>query len=138
MRQVLRHILPLAALVSGRDSKIKPCWNTRRLLCLTRLTSAGRMGLGRVLHYAGRSEEAIDPIEQAMTLEPYYPGYYLHVLAQAQFQLGRYEAAIESLTRRITRDPKTDISRVLLAASYGHLNRIAEARFEWAEALRVN
>ena len=100
--------------------------------------AAGRMGLGRVLHYAGRSEEAIEPIEQAMILEPYYPGYYLHVLAQAQFQLGRYEEAIESLTRRITRDPKTDISRVLLAASYGHLNRIAEARFEWAEALRVN
>ena len=31
-----------------------------------------------------------------MILEPYYPGYYLHVLAQAQFQLGRYEEAIES------------------------------------------
>jgi class 3 adenylate cyclase/Tfp pilus assembly protein PilF len=100
--------------------------------------AAGRIGLGRVLHYAGRSEEAIGPIEQAMILEPYYPGYYLHVLAQAQFQLGRYEEAIESLTRRITRDPKTDISRVLLAASYGHLNRIAEARFEWSETLRVN
>jgi class 3 adenylate cyclase/Flp pilus assembly protein TadD len=100
--------------------------------------AAGRMGLGRVLHYAGRSEEAIEPIEQAMILEPYYPGYYLHVLAQAQFQLGWYERAIESLTRRITRDPKTDISRVLLAASYGHLDRIAEARSEWAEALRVN
>jgi class 3 adenylate cyclase/Tfp pilus assembly protein PilF len=100
--------------------------------------AAGRIGLGRVLHYAGRSEQAIEPIEQGMILEPYYPGYYLHVLAQAQFQLGRYEEAIESLTRRITRDPKTDISRVLLAASYGHLNRIAEARFEWAEALRAN
>jgi tetratricopeptide (TPR) repeat protein len=98
----------------------------------------GRMGLARVLHYVGRSEEAIEPIEQAMRLDPYYPGYYLHVLAQAQFQLGRYEEAVESLTRRITRDPKTDISRVLLASSYGHLDRIAEARFEWAEARRVN
>jgi class 3 adenylate cyclase/Tfp pilus assembly protein PilF len=98
----------------------------------------GRMGLGRALHYAGRSKEAIEPIEQAMILDPYYPAYYLHVLAQVQFQLGRYEEAIESLTRRITRDPKTDISRVLLASSYGHLDRVAEARFEWAEALRVN
>ena len=98
----------------------------------------GRMGLARVLHYVGRSEEGIEPIEQAMLLDPYYPGYYLHVLAQVQFQLGRYEEAIQSLTRRITRDPKTDISRVLLASSYGHLGRIAEARFEWAEALRVN
>lgn len=100
--------------------------------------AAGHMGLGRVLHYAGRSEDAVEPIEQALLLDPYYPGYYLHVLAQAQFQLGQYEAAVESLTRRITRDPKTDISRVLLAASYGHLDRIAEARSEWADALRVN
>lgn len=98
----------------------------------------GRMGLGRALHYAGRSEEAMGFIEQAMLLDPYYPAYYLHVLAQVQFQLGQYEDAIESLKRRITRDPKTDISRVLLASSYGHLDRIAEARFEWAEALRVN
>ena len=98
----------------------------------------GRMGLARVLHYAGRPEEAIGSIEQAMHLNPYYPAYYLHVLAQIQFQLGRYEEAVESLTRRVTRDPKTDISRVLLASCYGHLHRIAEARSEWAEALRVN
>ena len=109
-----------------------------KAIMLDPIYAAGRIGLGRVLHYAGRSEEAIEPIEQAMILEPYYPGYYLHVLAQAQFQLGRYEEAIESLTRRITRDPKTDISRVLSAASYGHLNRIAEARSEWTEALRIN
>jgi class 3 adenylate cyclase len=109
-----------------------------KAIMLDPIYAAGCIGLGRVLHYAGRSEGAIEPIEQAMILEPYYPGYYLHVLAQAQFQLGRYEEAIESLTRRITRDPKTDISRVLLAASYGHLNRIAEARSEWAEALRIN
>ena len=100
--------------------------------------SEGHMGLGRVLHYAGRSEEAIEPIEQAMLLDPYYPGYYLHVLAQAQFQLGRYEEAIESLMRRITREPTTDISRVLLAASYGEVDRIGEARSEWAIALRAN
>jgi class 3 adenylate cyclase len=98
----------------------------------------GHMGLGRVFHYAGRPEEAMGSIEQAMRLDPYYPAYYLHVLAQVQFQLGRYEEAVESLTRRLTRDPKTDISRVLLASSYGHLHRIAEAKFEWAEAQRVN
>lgn len=32
----------------------------------------------------------------------------------------------------------TDIFRVLLAASYGHLGRIAEAKAEWTEALRLN
>jgi class 3 adenylate cyclase/Tfp pilus assembly protein PilF len=110
----------------------------QKALILDPNSADGRMGLGRVFHYAGRPEEAMSSIEQAMHLDPYYPAYYLHVLAQVQFQLGRYEEAVESLTRRITRDPKTDISRVLLASSYGHLHRIAEAKFEWAEALRVN
>ena len=96
------------------------------------------MGLSRVLHYAGRSEEAIEAIDRAMQIDPNYPGYYLHVSAQSQFQLGRYDKSVETLTRRITRDPKTDISRVFLAASYGHLGRIAEAKWAWAEVIRVN
>ena len=98
----------------------------------------GHMGLSRALHYAGQSEDAIEPIERAMHLDLNYPGYYLHIVAQAQYQLVQYEEAIEFLTRRITRDPKTDISRVLLAACSGQLGRRAEAIFEFAEALRVN
>jgi adenylate cyclase len=52
--------------------------------------------------------------------------------------LGKYEKAIEILKRRLIRNPDTDISRVLLAASYGHLGRIDEARAQWQEAYRVN
>lgn len=33
--------------------------------------------------------------------------------------------------------PAADISRVLLAASYGHLGRYAEARGEWGEVFRI-
>lgn len=36
------------------------------------------------------------------------------------------------------RNPDTDVSRVLLAASYGHLGRFEEARHEWQEVFRVN
>jgi adenylate cyclase len=52
--------------------------------------------------------------------------------------LGRYEDAVASLKRRLVRNPGTDVSRVLLAASYGHLGRFAEARAAWQEVLRVN
>jgi adenylate cyclase len=62
----------------------------------------------------------------------------LHFQAQAMFQLGRYEDAVASLKRRLVRNPGTDVSRVLLAASYGHLGRFAEARAAWQEVLRVN
>jgi adenylate cyclase len=42
------------------------------------------------------------------------------------------------LERRILRSPETDASRVLLAASYGQMGRVDEAREVWREALRVN
>ena len=54
------------------------------------------------------------------------------------FQLRRYEEAVSVLKRRIFRFPETDISRVLLAATYGQLGRLDEARAEWREVLRVN
>ena len=45
---------------------------------------------------------------------------------------------MEFLKRRILRNPDTDASRVLLAASYGQMGMIQEAREAWREALRVN
>ena len=95
-------------------------------------------GLGDTLHYAGRSEEAIELIQRGMRLDPHYPDVRLHWLAQAYFQLGQYEEAIDLLKRRLIRKPDTDISRVLLAASYGHLGHKEEAKAQWVEALRIN
>jgi adenylate cyclase len=70
-------------------------------------------------------------------LDP-YGDFNLHYQAQAYFQLGSYEKATALLEQRLARNPHTDISRVLLAASYGHLGRREEARAEWHEVCRVN
>jgi len=63
---------------------------------------------------------------------------YLQLQAQAVYQLGRYSEAATLSKRRILRNPDTDASRVLLAASYGQMGLIEEAREAWREALRVN
>jgi tetratricopeptide (TPR) repeat protein len=94
--------------------------------------------LGLTLHYTGRSEEAIELINRGMSLDPHYPDIRLHWLGQAYFQLDRYKEAIDLLKRRLIRKPDSDISRVLLAASYGHLGHKEEAKAEWLEALRIN
>ena len=94
--------------------------------------------IGLILHYAGRSEEALPHFDRAMALNPYFPGHWLHFPAQAAYQLGRYEAAVAILKRRITRNPNTDASRVLLAASYGQMGLVEEARLAWREVFRVN
>jgi tetratricopeptide (TPR) repeat protein len=109
-----------------------------RSISLAPNLAEGHESLGNTLHYSGRSEEALACFDRAMALNPYYPDMFLHFQAQAMFQLGRYKDAVASLKRRLVRNPGTDVSRVLLAASYGHLGRFDEARVEWQEALRVN
>jgi TolB-like protein/tetratricopeptide (TPR) repeat protein len=94
--------------------------------------------LGQALHYAGRSGEAIEPLESAMRLDPNDQDPFLHHLAMAYFGLRRYEDAAVLLKRRIIRKPETDISRVLLAACYGHLGRAQQAQALWQEVLRIS
>jgi len=94
--------------------------------------------LGNALQYAGRPEEAIEWINRGMRLDPSYNDIRLHWLALANFQLGRYEDAIDVLKRRLILKPDTDISRVLLAACYGHLGHTDEAKIQWAEVFRIN
>ncbi len=98
----------------------------------------GRAQRGFILHYAGRSAEAIDELMQAIRLDPLTPDVFQHTLAQCHFALGNDEEAARVLRRRITRRPNTDISRVLLAAALGHLGRHEDARREWARAKAIN
>ena len=109
-----------------------------RTISLAPNLADGHEALGNALHYSGRSEEALACFDRAMALNPYYPDVWLHFQAQAMFQLGRYEDAAASLKRRLVRNPNTDVSRVLLAACYGHLGRFDEARVEWQEVFRIN
>ncbi len=100
--------------------------------------SGAHVSLGVILHYAGRSTEALLCFDRAEALDPFYLETILHFRAQALYALDRYADAAESSKRRILSNPMTDASRVLLAASYGQMGRIDEAREAWREMLRVN
>ncbi|RWE45182.1 MAG: adenylate/guanylate cyclase domain-containing protein [Mesorhizobium sp.] len=93
---------------------------------------------GETLYYSGKSEEALESFARAKSLNPYFPDVLLHFQALALFQLGRYDEAVDLLLQRLARNAVTDVSRALLAASYGHLGRLEEARAAWQEMLRVN
>ena len=88
--------------------------------------------------YAGKAAESVGMFATAMRLDPHYSNMLLHMLAQAHFMLGNYEEAAKHLLERIARNPSTDASRMLLAAAYGHLGRLEEARTVWGELLKVN
>jgi adenylate cyclase len=94
--------------------------------------------LGQAMYYAGRPQDAIEPLQTAIRLDPNDQDPFLHHLALAYFGVGRYEEAAANLKRRIIRKPDTDMSRVLLAACYGHLGRAEEAQALWREVMRIN
>ena len=96
------------------------------------------MTLGWARHFAGHADEAIELIERGLLLDPNYSPMRLHWLAQCLFQLGRYEEAAEKLRLRLARQPHSDVSHALLAATYGHLGNPEGARMEWEEVLRIN
>jgi adenylate cyclase len=110
----------------------------RRMIALDPNFAQGHTAIGMALMYAGRPCEALEPIATAMRLDPHYGAFVLHILAQANFSLEKYDAAAALLRERIARNPDTDSSRMLLASCYGHLGRLDEARATWAEMLKVN
>jgi tetratricopeptide (TPR) repeat protein len=100
--------------------------------------SEGYGALSMIQVYSGDPESALQSLKTTMRLDPFYRDIYLHLSGQAYFHLGRYPEAVEVLKRRLVRKPDSDISRVLLAASYGRLGEGERGREEWNEALRVN
>ena len=98
----------------------------------------GHSMVGIQLHYAGRSAEAVAFFDRAMALDPHFNSIVLYFRAQAAYQLGQYAEAASLLRRRILRNPETDTSRVLLAASLGQMGLIDEAHDAWRELLRLN
>lgn len=71
-----------------------------------------------VLSFAGRPEEALRAVEQAMRLNPRYPPFYLLELGMACRATGRYTEAIAALKEASSRIPDDAYAHLNLAASY--------------------
>lgn len=94
--------------------------------------------LGYVLSYLGQSEVAVSNLETAIELDRHFPEIWLHFLGHALYLNREFEAAAVQLESRIRRQPRTDISRALLAACYGQLGRANEAQNIWHELKQIN
>jgi predicted Zn-dependent protease len=90
-----------------------------------------------VHYYSGDPLRAIDTLNAYMQLDPLYPPLALHFLAQAQHSLGQYEAAVQTLKRRLEREPNSETGYALLASCYGHLGQIDESGSAWAQVMRI-
>jgi TolB-like protein/Tfp pilus assembly protein PilF len=71
------------------------------------------------LNFAGRPEETLRAVEQAMRLNPRYPPQYLFALGWAYYGTGRYAEAVATLKDAISGNPNLIPAHFILAFSYG-------------------
>ena len=73
-----------------------------------------------------------------MRLDPHYPPTYLFFLGYGYYAMGRYDEAISALQRSLARNPDHFSPHRTLAVIYSELGRMAEARAEVTEMLRIS
>jgi adenylate cyclase len=98
--------------------------------------------LAQTLSYCGKSEEAIALMKRSMRLNPYYPEWYLGILAQSYRVAGRHEKAITEYDELLERRRKTGGATLLpnlgLASLYMMIGEEDKARDHAAEVLKID
>ncbi len=72
------------------------------------------------LNLAGRPEEALRMVEQAMRLNPHYPPLNLHILGVAYSLTGRSTEAVATEQEFLSRSPSHPYGHLVVAISYVH------------------
>jgi adenylate cyclase len=98
----------------------------------------GYAWLGNIFNFAGRPEEAIEVVQQALRLNPHDPFFYLFNLGAAYRMRGRQAEAIATLKRVLSRHPNFGPAHVQLLVAYSEAGQEAEAQAEAAEILRLS
>jgi adenylate cyclase len=94
-------------------------------------------GLGLVLNAAGKPEEAIGVLKNAIRLNPIPPGWYLIRLGDAYRLTGQYEKAVREYKKAIQLQPNDMFSHLCLAVTYVYLGQEENAHAEAEEVLRI-
>jgi len=83
-------------------------------------------GLGLVLNVAGKPEEAISVLKNAIHLNPITPGWYLCRLGDAYRLTRQYEKAVQQYKEAIQLEPDDMISHLNLALCYVKLDPLKD------------
>jgi len=102
----------------------------RRPMC-----SGPRAGLAYIELYSGNLGSAVRHAEEAVALNPVFPGWYLYVTAAAEYFGGRSTQALSTLDRALVAAPGLMLAKILRVAVLSELGRHAEARAAAAEIL---
>ena len=98
-----------------------------RAIALAPDEAGGHFAMAKALIYAGQADDGIDYLYAAMELEPDYRAEFLVWLGMARFLNENYNKAARSLKNANKSLPNDATALALLAATYGHLGRRADA-----------
>ena len=139
----LNNGLPIAYFVRGlmyreRGEYVKALVDAEKAIELDPSYANGRVLLATLLYYAGRPEEGLARIKQAIALNPHHPYNYPFHLGQAYYVLGRYGEAIAALQQGLASNPASERLHIWLAAAYAQSGNIEDAKWEMDEVLLAN
>ncbi len=102
---------------------------------------AGAYGeMGNILTWSGRAKEALEPIQQALRLDPHFGGrnMYEYYMCDAYAHLAEWDRAAEWCEKSIASNPEFSLPHFDLTAAYGWLGRTAEAKAAAAEIHKLD
>jgi adenylate cyclase len=84
--------------------------------------------LANVLHYCGRSAEAITKLKEAIRITPVYPPWYMSLLAAAYRESGQLAQSITAARHGIRLNPTDPEPRLILCSDYVLAGQSRQAR----------
>ena len=91
-----------------------------------------------VLHFAGRPQEGLEAMQQAVDLNPRVPGAYYMVQGALRYELDEISEATRLLELAVESNPNYQLARVFLAAAYAAQEHLEEARWQIDEIHTLN
>jgi TolB-like protein/Tfp pilus assembly protein PilF len=94
--------------------------------------------MGWVLHFAGRPQEGLEAMQQAVDLNPRVPGAYHMVEGALRYEMEETSEATRLLELAVENNPNYQLARVFLAAAYAAQEKYEEARWQIDEIQTLN
>jgi TolB-like protein/DNA-binding winged helix-turn-helix (wHTH) protein len=139
----IQPVLPLAYYVRGLSYReqhdyVKALVEAQKAIDYDSSYANAHVLLATLLYYAGRPEEGLARIRQAMQINPHHPYNYHFHLGQAYFVLHRYQEAIDAFRLGLSSNPASERMRVWLAASLAQSGDIETANWEGEQVKAAN
>jgi TolB-like protein/DNA-binding winged helix-turn-helix (wHTH) protein len=136
-------VLPLGYFVRGlvyreRGEYVKALVEAQHAIEYDPSYANGHVLLATLLYYAGRPQEGLERMQQAIALNPHHPYNYPFHLGQALFVLARYDEAIAAFREGLASNPASERLRIWLAAALARAGQVDEARWEIEQVRTVN